>query len=89
MPEESAPRTKYLSPASLEVAATVSGVGNVIVHATSTLGASISGAGVIELLFEMNREFGTTLVLVTHDEGLAARCARIVRLATFLTITAQ
>jgi putative ABC transport system ATP-binding protein len=39
-----------------------------------------SGAGVIELLFGMNREYGATLVLVTHDEGLAARCARIVRL---------
>src|SRR5689334_10943731 len=47
---------------------------------TGSLDAA-SGAGVIELLFEMNREFGTTLVLVTHDEGLAARCARIVRLA--------
>jgi putative ABC transport system ATP-binding protein len=46
---------------------------------TGSLDAA-SGAGVIELLFEMNREFGTTLVLVTHDEGLAARCARIVRL---------
>ena len=40
-----------------------------------------SGAAVIELLFEMNREFGTTLVLVTHDEQLASRCGRIVRLA--------
>src|SRR5882672_1147857 len=40
-----------------------------------------SGAGVISLLFEMNREYGTTLVLVTHDELLAARCARVVRLA--------
>ena len=40
-----------------------------------------SGAEVIRLLFEMNREYGTTLVLVTHDEGLAKRCARIVRLA--------
>jgi putative ABC transport system ATP-binding protein len=40
-----------------------------------------SGAAVIELLFEMNREFGTTLVLVTHDEQLASRCRRIVRLA--------
>jgi putative ABC transport system ATP-binding protein len=39
-----------------------------------------SGATVIELLFEMNREFGTTLVLVTHDEQLASRCQRVVRL---------
>jgi putative ABC transport system ATP-binding protein len=39
-----------------------------------------SGSGVIELLFGMNREFGTTLVLVTHDEGLAERCTRAVRL---------
>jgi putative ABC transport system ATP-binding protein len=40
-----------------------------------------SGAEVIRLLFEMNREYGTTLVMVTHDESLAARCARVVRLA--------
>jgi putative ABC transport system ATP-binding protein len=40
-----------------------------------------SGAAVIGLLFEMNREFGTTLVLVTHDEQLASKCQRIVRLA--------
>jgi len=40
-----------------------------------------SGAEVIRLLFEMNREYGTTLVLVTHDESLAAHCGRIVRLA--------
>jgi putative ABC transport system ATP-binding protein len=40
-----------------------------------------SGAGVISLLFEMNREYGTTLVMVTHDETLAARCSRVVRLA--------
>ena len=39
-----------------------------------------SGSGVIELLFGLNREYGTTLVLVTHDEALAARCARVVRL---------
>jgi putative ABC transport system ATP-binding protein len=39
-----------------------------------------SGAQVIELLFELNREHGTTLVLVTHDEALAARCTRILRL---------
>jgi len=46
---------------------------------TGSLDAA-SGGGVIDLLFGMNREFGTTLVLVTHDEGLAARCGRIVRL---------
>jgi putative ABC transport system ATP-binding protein len=39
-----------------------------------------SGAAVIQLLFEMNREYGTTLMMVTHDETLAARCSRIVRL---------
>src|SRR5687768_1684723 len=47
---------------------------------TGSLDAA-SGSGVIDLLFGMNREYGTTLVLVTHDESLAARCARIVRLA--------
>ena len=35
-----------------------------------------TGERVIELLFELNREFGTTLILVTHDERLAARCSR-------------
>ncbi len=40
-----------------------------------------AGADVIELLFGINREHGTTLVMVTHDEGLARRCTRIVRLA--------
>ena len=39
-----------------------------------------SGAAVIDLLFELNRENATTLVLVTHDDALAARCARVVRL---------
>jgi putative ABC transport system ATP-binding protein len=40
-----------------------------------------SGAGVIELMFELNRSLGTTLVMVTHDENLARRCARMLRLA--------
>lgn len=40
-----------------------------------------SGESVIGLLFGMNREYGTTLVMVTHDESLAARCHRRVRLA--------
>ena len=41
---------------------------------------SESGNAVIDLVFELNRSFGTTLVMVTHDEGLAKRCGRIVRL---------
>ena len=35
-----------------------------------------TGGHIIELLFELNREEGTTLVLVTHDQALAARCGR-------------
>ncbi len=35
-----------------------------------------TGAKIIELLFGLNAEEGTTLVLVTHDETLAARCDR-------------
>ncbi len=40
-----------------------------------------TGRAVIDLLFELNQNSGTTLVLVTHDERLAARCSRILRLA--------
>jgi putative ABC transport system ATP-binding protein len=39
-----------------------------------------TGATVIDLLVEMNREAGTTLVLVTHDPELASRAHRILRL---------
>lgn len=39
-----------------------------------------TGGKVIDLLFALNREFGTTLVLVTHDERLAGKCHRIIRL---------
>ncbi len=35
-----------------------------------------TGRAMIELLFELNRERGTTLILVTHDLNLAARCGR-------------
>jgi putative ABC transport system ATP-binding protein len=40
-----------------------------------------TGAAVIDLLFQLNAEQGTTLVLVTHDEALARRCDRTIRLA--------
>jgi len=39
-----------------------------------------TGQAIVDLLFQLNRESGTTLVLVTHDERLAARCGRILRL---------
>lgn len=35
-----------------------------------------TGAQVIDLLFDLNREQGTTLILITHEERLAARCER-------------
>lgn len=40
-----------------------------------------TGRQVIDLMFEMNAEQGTTLVLVTHDESLARRCEGLIRLA--------
>ncbi len=39
-----------------------------------------TGQAIIELLFALNSEAGTTLVLVTHDEHLASRCHRTLRL---------
>jgi putative ABC transport system ATP-binding protein len=39
-----------------------------------------TGAAVIQLMFELNAERGTTLVLVTHDEAIASRCSRQIRL---------
>ena len=42
---------------------------------------SATGEHVIDLLFQMNRERGTTLVLVTHDAELAKRCERRLHIA--------
>jgi putative ABC transport system ATP-binding protein len=41
---------------------------------------ALTGSRINDLLFELNAEQGTTLVLVTHDERLAGRCARRIRL---------
>lgn len=43
---------------------------------------SATGRDIADLMFELNREHGTTLILVTHDEGLSRRCARRLRLAS-------
>ncbi len=39
-----------------------------------------TGAKIIELLFNLNADAGSTLVLVTHDEAIARRCQRVLRL---------
>jgi putative ABC transport system ATP-binding protein len=39
-----------------------------------------TGETVMALMFELNREIGTTLVLVTHDREIARRCDRQLRI---------
>ncbi len=41
---------------------------------------AVTGQKVEDLLFQMNQESGTTLVMVTHDSDLAARCHRVMRM---------
>jgi putative ABC transport system ATP-binding protein len=47
---------------------------------TGSLDAA-TGEAVIGLMFELNREKGSTLVLVTHDPAVAARCGRAMTIA--------
>lgn len=42
---------------------------------------SSTGAGIADLIFNLNAERGSTLFLVTHEEGLARRCQRLLRMA--------
>ena len=46
-----------------------------------------TGADIIDLMFAMNAEQGTTLVLVTHDEAIASRCARVLKLRSGEMVT--
>ena len=39
-----------------------------------------TGRQIIDLMFDLNAKQGTTLILVTHDEAIAARCGRILRI---------
>lgn len=48
---------------------------------------SKTGAHITQLLFELNNDFATTLILVTHDPRLAERCGRSVRLAAGRIVT--
>ncbi|MGB5443330.1 MAG: ATP-binding cassette domain-containing protein [Gammaproteobacteria bacterium] len=41
---------------------------------------NVTGERIIDVLFRLNEDKGTTLVLVTHDEHLAGRCERLIRL---------
>ncbi len=48
---------------------------------------SITGARIADLLFELNRSSGSTLVLVTHDRPLAGRCGRVLELDAGHTVS--
>ena len=48
---------------------------------------SATGARVIEIMFELNRELGTTLVLVTHDQMLSKYCDRSLRLESGVVVS--
>ena len=46
----------------------------------------VTGKQMMDLLFELARSDGATLILITHDMGLAARCHRILRIADGLLV---
>jgi len=41
---------------------------------------TVTGQKITDMLFELNRNIGSTLILVTHDRSLAARCGRVLQL---------
>ena len=50
---------------------------------------SQTAAGVVELMFSIQRERGLAFLLVTHDEGLARRCDRVVRMKDGAVVTEE
>ena len=48
---------------------------------------SATGARIIDIMFELNRELGTTLVLVTHDQMLSKYCDRSLRLESGVVVS--
>ena len=48
---------------------------------------SITGGHIVDLMFDLNRDSSTTLILVTHDKSLAARCDRVLGLDAGRLIT--
>jgi len=50
---------------------------------------SRTGTKIIDLLFSLNSALGTTLVLVTHDHGLASRCDRVIEIEDGRLVAAE
>ena len=48
-----------------------------------------TGSRIAELMFALNHERGTTLLLVTHDESISSRCSRTLRLASGRLLAAE
>jgi len=48
---------------------------------------SVTGERIIELLFDLNKATHTTLVVVTHDEAIASRCSRIIKIEAGRLVT--
>jgi putative ABC transport system ATP-binding protein len=48
---------------------------------------SVTGERIIELLFDLNKAAQTTLVVVTHDEAIARRCGRIIKIEAGRLVT--
>jgi putative ABC transport system ATP-binding protein len=49
----------------------------------------VTGAAIVELLFSLRAKAGATLFLVTHEEALAARCDRILRMKDGLIVAEE